>query len=195
MPGRGPDAVLRRPLQGSRGSPQSPNLAEKAARATFGNEGAGTAGGTTINHRIANLRRRMGGGTLDTEINAVTLTGTVSGPPRLERVEDGIPRLLFALEQARGRARIPNRFRCVAFGPLAIEVFEGVHEGDHVLVAGELSEARQAERGRARRGPRGEGAQSLQGRWARKRRRRLLGRIFESANMRIFANMCLRIRM
>lgn len=84
----------------------------------------------------------MGGGTLDTEINAVTLTGTVSGPPRLERVEDGIPRLLFALEQARGRARIPNRFQCVAFGPLAIEVFEGVHEGDHVLVAGELSEGR-----------------------------------------------------
>ena len=80
---------------------------------------------------------------MTSEINNVTLTGTVVGEASLLERATTVPVLSFALEQARGRnSDVTHRFRCVAFGPLALSARDVVAEGSRVLVVGELNEVR-----------------------------------------------------
>ena len=85
-------------------------------------------------------------GQLEKDVNNVTLTGTVVGEPTLMQGRVNVPRLSFTLEQVRGGSKaVPHRFRCVAFGPLALDARELVASGRRLLVVGELAESRAKE--------------------------------------------------
>ena len=79
-------------------------------------------------------------------VNRIVVSGLVFGPVEFTEPDRGPAHARFCLsqEKATGSRRVEHRFRCVAFGPVAMAVAASLAPGVAVVLEGELAEARAA---------------------------------------------------